>query len=250
MTTALIDILEQASDGDLAIAVTRSFSEMEEAVALAKWKLAGVAAGHFVEAVRRFIEFKASGTYTPISKSLSGFTTQSLAKFESLQLDDSYRFHIPRALFALYGMRNKKGYGHLSLELANKVDVEFMASVCRWVLAEIIRINSGASIEDTDRLVSQLTERRTPLIWVTETSHRVLETSLSLKDTSLLLLYHKRTMNLDELLHATEAKSGYLKRTLRKLHADRMIELNEETLICRISPLGSTTAETLMREAL
>ncbi|MCA0930607.1 hypothetical protein [Ruegeria profundi] len=248
MSAVLFDTLEQSSDTDLATAITRSYGEMEEAVALAQWKMAGVAAGHFVEAVRRFLELRVFGSYTPISKSLSGFNTQTLAKLESGSGDDSYRFHIPRALFALYGMRNKKGYGHLSLELASKVDVEFMAGTCRWVLAELVRINSGASIEETDRLVSQMTERRTPLIWVAGDAHRILETDLSLKDSSLLLLYHKRMMSVDDLARATEAKLGYLKRTLRKLHSERLIELNEDTLQCQISPSGSRVAEGLLRK--
>lgn len=246
MTSSVFDILEQAADTDLATAITRSYQEMEEAVTLAQWKLAGVSAGHFVEAVRRLIERKLFGQYTPISKPLSALSPQTLAKYESGQSDDSYRFHIPRALFAAYGIRNKKGYGHLSLELANHVDVSFMAETCRWALAELIRIESDYSVERTDKLVSQVTERRTPLIWRVGGVERIFDTNMTLRNSIILLLYHNRGMTLEALLRATEAKDAYLKRTVRDLHSKRLIEFSQDRSTCEISPSGSKLAEEIL----
>lgn len=248
MRAEVQDILEKASDSDLATSIMRSYVELEEAVALSQWKLAGVSAGHFVEAVRRFLELKLFGTYTPIAKSLSGFSTQLLAKLEAASGEECYRFHIPRALFGLYGMRNKKGYGHLSLELANRIDVEFMLNCCRWVLAEIVRVNSTHSIEETDTLVSQISERRTPAIWKTTTAERVLKYDLGLRDSVLLLLLHRRTMSFSQLEKATEAKAAYLKRTLKELHSKRMIEFDAASLSCQISPTGSSLAEDVLEK--
>ncbi len=242
----VFDILERNSDKDLAVALTRSFQEVEEAFLLSQWKLAGVSVGHFVEASRRLIELKLFSDYTPISKALPPLNMDTLKKYENANGDEGYRLHVPRALCAIYGLRNKRGYGHLSLELANKVDVTIMVETCRWVLAEFLRIESEFPTDVTDKLVSETVERQSPLIWKTGGVERILQNGLSLRDKVLILLYHKRTVEIDALVRATEAKTAYLKRTVKSLHVQRLLEFDETKSTCVISPTGNRAAESIL----
>jgi hypothetical protein len=242
----LFAILESTADSDIASAVTRTFSEIEEAFMLAHWKSAGVSAGHFVEAVRRLVELKLFGSYTPISKTLPPLSQTTMNKYESATGEDGYRLHIPRALLTIYGIRNKRGYGHLSLETARKTDVQYMLNTCRWVLSEIVRVSSNLSVEETDLIVEKVTDRTMPLIWRVGGVQRILSTKLSLKNSILVLLYHSRSMQLSDLEAATESQTRYLKRAVREMHKSRLLELDETRESCELSPLGDKLAEELL----
>ena len=73
------DILESASDEMLAKSIINSYKEITENFVLEKWKYAELDAGHFVEAVRRFLELKLFGKYTSIDKKLSNFSNAVLS---------------------------------------------------------------------------------------------------------------------------------------------------------------------------
>src|SRR5215469_5137485 len=117
-TTKALKILESASDSSLAGAIVQTFKELEKQYFLRAWKTSGLDAGHFIEAVRRFIDYKLFGKYTPISKSLASLNEKELKRLDSATGPDSYRLHIPRVLAFTYGIRNKRGIGHLSTESA------------------------------------------------------------------------------------------------------------------------------------
>jgi hypothetical protein len=248
MKNDVFDILKQASDSELATAIVQCFEEIEHSFQLAQWKSAGIAAGHFVEAVRRLIELKLFGDYTPISKALPSLGNQTLLKYENAVGDEAYRIHIPRALISIYGIRNKRGYGHLSLEMASKVDVSYMSQTCQWVLAELIRINSTETMIDTDCLVEKTIERRSPLIWNVGGIERILHEKLPLKECILIILYHKRRSNFSHLQMTTEATIPYLRKTLKGMHGKRLIEYKQAEDTCIISPLGSKLAESCLQK--
>jgi hypothetical protein len=105
-TTKALKILEGASDSSLASAIVQTFKELEKQYFLRSWKTSGLDAGHFIEAVRRFVEHKLFGKYTPISKTLSLLNEKELKRLESATGSDSYRLHIPRVLLFTYGLRN------------------------------------------------------------------------------------------------------------------------------------------------
>ena len=132
-------ILEKASDKKLAEHIINSFKEVERNYHLKSWKTSSLDAGHFVEAVRRLIELKLFGQYTPINKPLPNFNDKCLNSYLNKQGEESYRIHIPRLLFTIYGIRNKRGIGHISNIKPNKIDSTLILSSCKWVLAEIIR---------------------------------------------------------------------------------------------------------------
>ena len=113
MESKALKILEAASDKTLAAAILTTFKEVEKNFFLQSWKTAELDSGHFVEAARRFIDCRLSGTYCPIGKTLPTFNNAEATDWRDLSGNEAYRLHLPRALFAIYGLRNKRGVGHL-----------------------------------------------------------------------------------------------------------------------------------------
>lgn len=236
-------ILENASDEKLATEIVNSFKELERNYTLKSWKTSELDAGHFVEAVRRFIELKLFGSYTPISKNLNSFNDRELNRYLNNQGDDSYRIHIPRALWLIYGIRNKRGIGHLSPIKANQVDASLILQTSKWVLAELIRLNSTISINETEKLVDEIIERNIEGIWKAGEVSRLMLDGLSLKNEILVVLYNFQKLSDENLYKILEnGNFAYLKQTLKKIHKARLIEYQENG-DCILSPKGSLEAE-------
>lgn len=240
------DIIKQASDEKLAEHITETFKEVEKNFHLKSWKTSSLDAGHFVEAVRRFLELKLFGQYTPINKPLPNFNDKCINNYLNKQGEDSYRIHIPRLLFTIYGIRNKRGIGHISNIKPNKIDASLILTSCKWVLAEIIRLNSQLPIEETEILIDEVIERNIEGIWEVGETIRILEDGLTLKDKILYLLYNKKSLKDTEIQSITEYSNiTYLKKTLRGFHKKRLIEYKEDGE-CILSPKGAVEAEKIV----
>src|SRR4051794_12450373 len=118
----LRDVLVAASNAEIGNAIDATYAEIVRHYVLRNWKTAGVDAGHFVEAVRRFLELRLLGKATPIGKSLSKFNESEIAKYRDASGDESYRILIPRILWGLYALRNKRSIGHLGAVPASEID--------------------------------------------------------------------------------------------------------------------------------
>jgi DNA-binding transcriptional ArsR family regulator len=243
MPTRALRILEAASDSSLAGHILQTFKELEKNYFLRSWKTSALDAGHFIEAVRRFIDYKLFASYPAISKPLSALNDKELKRLESATGDDSYRLHIPRALLFAYGLRNKRGIGHLSMVSANYMDASAILATCKWVLAEILRLESTLSFDETAALVDQIIERPLPGIWETGGVRRILKSDLSMRDQILFLLLYESPQTETALRASTECKNQtYFRKLLRGLHDKRLIEYAVDGL-CTLSPPGYVEAE-------
>jgi hypothetical protein len=242
-TTKALKILEAASDASLAGVILQTFKDLEKQYFLRSWKTSALDAGHFIEAIRRFIDYKLFGSYTPISKRLSALNDNELKRLENGTGSDSYRLHIRRALFFAYGLRNKRGIGHLSRVSPDYMDASVILAECKWVLAEILRLESTLSFDETTALVDQIIERPLPGIWETGGVRRILKTGLPMRDRILFLLLHESPQK-DTVLRATTEydNEAYFRKLLRDLHKQRLIEYAADGL-CTLSPKGHVEAE-------
>jgi hypothetical protein len=243
MEPQALKILETASDKNLAALILSTFKEVEKHFFLRSWKTSELDSGHFVEASRRFIDFRLSGTYTPIGTTLSTFNNNELRRLENATGSDAYRLHIPRALFAIYGLRNKRGVGHLGLINPNYLDATFIMATCKWVLGEFLRAESTMSFDETVAVVEQIVERPLPGIWDIGNVKRVLANGLSLQEQILFLLLAESPQSSEKLRESTDYKNTvYFDKLLRKLHDERHIERMGDG-ICHLSPKGRKLAE-------
>jgi hypothetical protein len=74
-------------------------------------------------------------------------------RLENATGSEAYRLHIPRALFTIYGLRNKRGVGHLGLVSPNYLDATLIVATCKWVLGEILRAESTLTFDETAAIV-------------------------------------------------------------------------------------------------
>ena len=236
-------ILVTASDASLANALLATFKEVERNYFLRSWKTSELDSGHFVESVRRFIDCRLSGSYTPIGTTLSNFNSVELRRLENAMGSEAYRLHIPRALLTIYGLRNKRGVGHLGLVSPNYLDATLIVATCKWILGEILRAESTLTFDETAAVVDAIVERPVPGLWDAGSTRRILAEGLSLRQQILFLLLAESPQHTDRLIASTGYSNvAYFKKLLRTLHDERRIELSSDGA-CYLSPTGHKEAE-------
>lgn len=242
-------ILTTASDASLATEIITSYSEVESQFTLQKWKVSALDAGHFVESVRRFIELKLFGAYTAIGTSLPVFNEATLKRYEQAVGDESYRIVLPRILYAIYTVRNKRGVGHVGLVKPNQIDARLILQQVKWCLAELIRLNSALSLPETEKLIDAITVRQIEGLWKVGNVTRVLSTKLKADEKILLLLYDKSPQTSEELRNAIKYsnKSTFVK-LLKVLDHKMFLEFKTDST-CILSPLGVAAAERIAQKA-
>lgn len=152
---------------------------------------------------------------------------------------------IPRTLYAMYCLRNKRGMIHKSSIDPNKMDATVLLGNAKWILAEFFRLASTLPFEETEAIIESIICRETSVVWDTGTSLRILDTRMSAKDKVLCLLYVKDRQSELELQTSIEYKNGSeFKKILRGLHKDKLVEYSEGK--CMLSPIGILQAEVLL----
>lgn len=157
------------------------------------WQYFGNEIGQFIEVARRIIEYQLSGNYTPLADRLTIFSEKVLISLESHSstISEVYRVLIPRTLYAMYCLRNKRGMIHKSSIDPNKMDATVLLGNAKWILAEFFRLASTLPFEETEAIIESIICRETSVVWDTGTSLRILDTRMSAKDKVLCLLYVK-----------------------------------------------------------
>lgn len=243
-------ILAAKYPADVVDALLCAYQEIEQNYFLRKWKASELDAGHFVEASRRLLEHVLFGAATPIGKPLSNFNEIELKKYEQAKGDEALRILIPRVLWSVYGIRNKRGVGHVGTVSPNQMDSSLILANVKWVLAEFVRLTSGLSTSNTQKLVDDITERRLELIWKHDDVTRVLDSSMNTSAQVLLLLYDTSPQKVEGLQGAVEYKnSSAFRGILDGLHSKRLIEFKQATGDCVITTKGMAEAERLARKA-
>lgn len=240
--------LSASQPRELTEALISAYTEIETNFWLQKWKASELDSGHFVEAARRLVENRLFGSYTPIGKSLPQFSDAELRRYENASGDESYRILIPRALKAIFNVRNKRGVGHLGNISANEMDATFILYTVKWVLAELVRLESGATPEVVQAELSKIVERRLSVLWKHKDITRVLSGGIATREQVLVLLYDESPKSSARLQADTEYKNASnFRKILSRLHSQRVIEFDNERN-CTITPKGLLEAEAVLKK--
>ncbi len=231
---------------DVIDALLAAYSEIENNYALRKWKASELDAGHFVEAARRIIEQALFKSHTPIGKELPDFSDAELKRYEQASGDESFRILIPRILKAVYNIRNKRGVGHLGVVSPNEMDATYILYTVKWVLAELVRLTSGANVREIQAAVNSIVERHLTVLWKHEGIVRILASGLATRQEVLILLYDRSPQAEEELRSVVEYKNeSNFRKILSRLHKDRFIEY-VSTMAVHITPKGVLQAEQVL----
>ena len=217
-----------------------------------RWGPSELTGGRFSEVVYTILEGATSGMF-PASPSKPSNMRNACLDLEKIPNtgkpgDRSIRVLIPRTLLTLYEVRNNRNVGHVGGDVnPNFMDATASFSLASWVLAELIRIYHSVSTAEAQEAVNALSERKLPLVWSPGGDlKRVLDTSLSAADQTLLILHQSLAwVNESDLLKSVEYSNAtvYRSKVLGKLHQGRMIEYDKLGKRARISPKGSGYVE-------
>ncbi|MET7506875.1 hypothetical protein [Streptomyces albidoflavus] len=213
-----------------------------------RWEASELNGGKFCEIVYSILDgYLAGGSYPSRAKKPARFkdACEDLAK-SAKTYSESARLTIPRLLIPLYDVRNRRGVGHVGGEVdANHMDATFVLHAAQWVMAELVRIFHSADISTAAEVVKNLTNRTVPVIWKVGQVARILDTSMSLANGTLLLLYSELGPQIDKNLakNLEQGSMSNYKRVLDRLHQARLIEYDRESGSVHISPLGEKTVE-------
>ena len=165
----------------------------------------------------------------------------------SSTISEVYRVIIPRCLYSMYCLRNKRGIIHKSQIDPNKMDAMMLISDMKWVFAELFRLVSNLSFDETLECIESIIARESSIIWDNGTTLRILDTRMKTKDKIICLLYIRNNQTEEELRTSVEYKnSSDFRKRLRELHTNRLIEFGSGK--CILSPLGVTKAEEILSE--
>jgi hypothetical protein len=210
-----------------------------------RWTSSELSGGRFCEIVYTVLHGHASGTYAASPAKPGNFVDACRQLEKNAGVPRSFQILIPRLLPALYEIRNNRNVGHVG----GDVDPDFMdssavVSMCSWILAELVRVFHSISTEEAQAVVTELSERRLPLVWRSGEIRRVLNPDLPLKSQVLLLLASSATkVRAEELLKWTGYKGKpYFTRLLRQLHEARLIEFHEADGDVELLPPGAEMA--------
>ena len=210
------------------------------------WKNCISNVGQLNEAFFRVIEYELNGSCTDLSSPLPQFQNSTLSRWESIpNKPEIFRIIMPRILFSMYCLRNKRGAVHLSNIDPNEIDATLLLQQTKWFLAEIVRLSSNLSFDETVELIKQITCKEIEIVWDTGDNIRILKNDLTTAQKVICLLYYKNNQTDEELFDNTEYKnfSLFKNRILKDLHQKRLIEYTNQD--CKISPLGIKEAETI-----
>ena len=207
------------------------------------WQYAGNELGQFIEITRRIIELETTGAYSPLSQKLPLFNESLLQSYErATKSSTSFRILIPRFLFSMYSIRNKRGIVHVGEVEPNVIDLSVLIYCAKWILAEIIRLLSNFSFDETSDLINSIMDKEESLFWDSGNMIRLLDNSMDASLKVLCLLYYKdRQLDGDLQAEIEYKNSSRFKLILKQLHKERKIEYAGG--LCVLSPLGLELAE-------
>jgi hypothetical protein len=207
-----------------------TYSEVKLNFYEGKYEPAELNGAKFCEVVFRILEwYTTKGNYTPFGAKVRDFG-QAVRRFESMStFDESVRTHIPKVLDALYGIRNKRGVGHVGAGVnPNYMDSVFVVSACDWVLAELVRLLHGDEPAKAQKMIEDLVTKKVPLIWTLGNVRRVLDPTMTAREQTLVLLYAEYPKSVPAVTLGKWVEYSnigvYVVKVVEKLHSERLVE--------------------------
>ena len=194
-SVALSNVLKTFFPPVLVDQIVETYSEVKRNFYLGHLRPNEVEGGRFAEAVFRALEFKTTGTFTPLGQPLdTERIIRSLSQLPAASHPDAVRLHIPRTLRVIYDIRNKRDAAHLGDGIdPNLQDSTLVCSCSDWVMAELIRLYHGVSANEAHALIDNLVSRKAPVVQKFGDVLKTLRPKLSLPERLLVLLYERGT---------------------------------------------------------
>ncbi len=195
------------------------------------WEKVGLKAGKIAEVAYCIIAAVGSGFYPVKATKPSNFlvaSTQIEQKFP--KLSRALKIQIPRALIAIYELRNNRSVGHVGgVVNPNEFDGEYFFRSTKWIVCELSRaLCEWEEKTGSKSFYNTVNTSEVPIIWEFDDIVRVLNPDLASGDkVTLVLAHHGGTwLSVPALQDAVEYKNStdFKRKVLRKLHDRKLIE--------------------------
>lgn len=214
-----------------------------------RWTASELSGGKFCEVVYTILEGYAKGVYQNSPSKPSNFVDACKKLENHTNVSRSFQILLPRMLPPLYEVRNNRNVGHVGGEVdSNSMDSAVVMAMCSWIMGELIRVLHNMKIEEAQKAVDLITNRKIPLVWETQRVKRVLDTKMKLKDQILLLVASNQseTSTTELFIWLDYANKKYYWQTLRELHKKRLLELFDNEQSIEILPPGTLEVEKII----
>ena len=192
MINKVKDQLLKTYPQELVYSILDSYTELARNFTRNKIRPSEVEGGRFCEATIRMLQYKTTGAYTPIGTSLNLDTEINvLRNLSTGSFDDSIRLHIPRTIRVIYDIRSKRDSAHLGSIDTNLMDGTLVLNCCKWILAELFRMESQISVEGAQRIINNLVKKEVPIIQDFGNFEVILNAQLTARGRILVLLYSR-----------------------------------------------------------
>jgi hypothetical protein len=216
----------------------------------ARWEPSELNGGKFSEVVYTILKGYVENNY-PASASKPPNMVDACRSLENSSAPRSIRIQIPRMLISLYEIRNNRGVGHVGGDVdPNHMDAAVVVAMAKWIVAELVRLFHNVDTAAAAQAIDAIVEREIPVVWEVGGKQRILDTTLTMKEKVLLILYRNKDAILDSKLvdwveHSNP--SVFRRDVLRPSHREKLVEYNEATGEVHISPKGVNFVETSQR---
>ena len=221
-----------------------SYNKIHQNYLQGRWEPSELNGGKICEVVYTILRGYVDGSFPSIASKPPNMVDacRALEQAPSSSFPRSIRIQIPRMIIALYEIRNNRGVGHVGGDVnPNHMDANVVLYMSKWIIAELVRVFHQVDTETASDMVDSIVDRLFPVIWIVDNKHRVLDTTLSMTDKALIILYSfKGSVSDTELFEWIEYSnlSVFRKNILEKAHNHKLIEYNKDNQTVQISPKG------------
>ena len=244
MTNKIANILNNEYPSELATKLSEIYYNAVCEYKKRNWQYFGNEVGRFIEIAIRIIEFKTEGKYNGLEERLPIFNEKRIKDFEQSSICNniSFKILIPRQLYSMYTIRNKRGMIHINEIDPNYMDATLLINMQKWVLAEFIRNSSQLDYEESLNIIESIIAKEKSLIWIEGDILKILDNSLDLEEKILCILYYENNINEKRLFELSEYSNiTRFKKKLQLMHKEQKINYSIDKIT--ISPIGMNIAE-------
>lgn len=232
-----------------------AFNEIVKNFRERRWEPSELNGGKLCEVVYSIVNGEIAGKHPTRAKGPRNMKVacEALEQTPKSAAPRSIRVQIPRMLVALYEFRNNRNVGHVGGDVdPNHMDAVCVLQMSKWLMAELVRVLHEVDTDEATKIVDGLVDRETPLIWEVGGKRRVMDTSLSMRDKTFVLLHASNGPVAEGDLVAWIEHSNasvYRRDILRKAHKARLIEYDATAKTAELSPKGIEYVETKLLPA-
>ena len=232
-----------ASYGDLVQQITKEGIDktiverlIEEYKEINKQNLVGdvekavLHSGKFSELALALVKSCFTNTPIDLNKIYFGSLLKEISTYSRANpQEDILALAIPKVAESIYTIRNKKDVAHVKTLDPDVFDISYCVSACSWILAQLISIFYTKDINEANRIIISVSEKKIPLIEEFEDKTiLVLRKDMPLTHEILTVLYHYYPARLSDVQLSGILRYynlSYLRGRLTRLASERLVHM-------------------------